>query len=164
MPHDLDQSVYTSAARRPEPEGSLFYSFGDAVLQRVDDVIAGRNCAWPSKEPHRRLLTLLRTHQGKRRAVPLGLIGERMSLAPRAVKELVQDLRLSFEVQIGASRDKDGGGYYLVETEDESEESILPLLSQAISELRVVRAMRRGRQSTAELTRQIELELTKEEQ
>lgn len=161
MHADLDQTVYTS--RQPQPEGGLFDTFADAVLRRVDDVVAGRNCQWPSKEPQRRLLTLLRSHQGKRRAVPLGLIGERMHLAPRAVKELVQDLRLSFGVQIGASRDADGGGYYLVETEEESDESVQLLQSQAVAMLRVVAQMKHGRQSIAELTRQIELELTKED-
>jgi hypothetical protein len=105
---------------------------------------------------------MLRDHQGKRRAVPLRLVGERMHLAPRAVKELVQDLRMSFSVQIGASREADEGGYYLVANEAESDESCQPMLSQAITMLRVVAVMKHGRQSIAELTRQIELELGKE--
>jgi len=162
MPRDLDQTVYSTAAAPPMPAGSLFDTFADAVLRRVDDVIAGRNCDWPTKEPHRRLLALLRNHQGKHRAVSIGEIGEKMSLAPRAVKELVQDLRLSFGVQLGSSREADGGGYYLIATEAESEETCAPYFQQAITELRVVARMRRGRQSIAELTRQIELELDKE--
>jgi biotin operon repressor len=155
---DLDRTIYSSAAPLP-PEGSLFETFADKVLRRVDEVIEGRNCAWPTKEPQRRLLALLRGHQGKQRAVPLGLIGERMKLSPRAVKELVQDLRMSFGVQIGASRDADGGGYYLVATETESDESTAQLWSQAIAMLRVVAQMRRGRQQLAQMLSQIELEL-----
>jgi biotin operon repressor len=143
----------------PAPEGSLFENFGHRVLRRVDDVIAGRNCAWPTKEPQRRFLTLLRPHQGKRRAVPLKVIGERMGFRERMVKELVQDLRVSFGVQIGASRDAEGGGYYLVATEAESEESTTQMWHQAVAMLRVVAQMRRGRQTIAEMTTQIELEL-----
>lgn len=160
---DLDRTVYSSnassAASLP-PEGSLFETFADRVLRRVDDVIAGRNCAWPTKEPQRRLLGLLRGHQGKRRAVPLGLICERMGLTPRAVKDLVQDLRMSFWVQLGASREADGGGYYLAATAEESDESTAQLWSQAITMLRVVHIMRKDRQSKQEMLMQIELELT----
>jgi biotin operon repressor len=156
MAHDPENAY--SSSQLP-PEGSLFETFADRVLRRVDDVIAGRNCAWPTKEPQRRLLMLLRSHQGKRRAVPLPVIAERMSLTPRAVKDLVQDLRMSFGVQLGASRDAEGGGYYLVETEAESDESCAQMRAQAITMLRVYHQMRRGRQTLAELLQQIELEL-----
>jgi hypothetical protein len=80
-----------------------------------------------------------------------------MKLAPRAVKDLVQDLRQSFGVQIGASRDAEGGGYYLVATEEESDESTAQMFAQAITMLRVVAQMRRG--GRAALLQQIEMEL-----
>jgi hypothetical protein len=137
--------------------GSLFETFADRVLLRVDDVIAGRNIPWPTKEPQRRLLQLLRDHQGKRRAVALNVIAQRMNLQPRAVKDLVQDLRMSFGVQLGASRDAEGGGYYLVATEEESDESTAQMFAQAITMLRVVAQMRRGGRSA--LLAQIEMEL-----
>jgi hypothetical protein len=137
--------------------GSLFETFADRVLLRVDDVIAGRNIPWPTKEPQRRLLMLLRDHQGKRRAVALNAIAQRMNLQPRAVKDLVQDLRMSFGVQLGASRDAEGGGYYLVATEEESDESTAQMFAQAITMLRVVAQMRRGGRSA--LLAQIEMEL-----
>lgn len=151
------ESAYTSQPL--PPEGSLFETFADRVLRRVDDVIAGRNIPWPTKEPQRRLLQLLRSHQGKRRAVPLNAIAERMGMTVRAVKDLVQDLRLSFGVQIGASRDAEGGGYYIVETEDESDESCAQMRAQAITMLRVYHQMKRGRLTLTELLQQIELEL-----
>lgn len=137
--------VYSSTSEDAlPPEGSLFDSFAHKVLRRVDDVIAGRNIAVPTKEPQRRLLGLLHGHQGKRRAVSLSEIAGRMGLSVRAVKDLVQDLRMSFGVQLGASRDADGGGYYLVETEGESDESTALMFAQAITMLRVVAQMRRG--------------------
>ena len=129
------------------------------MLRRVDDVIAGRNCDLPTKEPQRRLLHMLRSHQGKSRALPLSYIAARMAMNQRAVKELVQDLRVSFGVQVGASRDAEGGGYYLVATAQESDESCAQMRSQAIAMLRVYHRMRRGRESLTELLQQIELEL-----
>jgi biotin operon repressor len=122
-------------------------------------VIAGRNCVWPPKEQQRQLLTLLRPHQGKRRAVPLDTVAERMKISRRAVRGLVQDLRTSFGVQLGASRDHDGGGYYLIATDEENRESCALMLSQAISELRVYRQMRQGSESIQQTMQQIELGL-----
>jgi biotin operon repressor len=156
MPTNHEEQIYST---QPLPEGTMFDNFGDGVLRRAADVVAGRNCPWPTKETQRRFLHHLMSHQGKGRAVPATYIAARMSLTQRAVKELVQDLRLSFGVQIGASRDAEGGGYYLVATEAESEESCSQMWNQAISMLRTTLVMRRGRQTLAELTRQIELEL-----
>jgi hypothetical protein len=148
---------YAYNTQQPVTAGSLFETFADRVLLRVDDVLAGRNIPWPTKEPQRRLLQLLRAHQGKRRAVPLTVVAGRMTLNQRAVKDLVQDLRMSFGVQLGASRDADGGGYYLVETEAESDESTAMMFAQAITMLRVVAQMRRGGRGA--LLAQIEMEL-----
>ena len=47
------ESAY-AAAPLP-PEGSLFETFADRVLRRVDEVMMGVNCTWPTKEPQRRL-------------------------------------------------------------------------------------------------------------
>jgi hypothetical protein len=152
-----DPEFAYASAPQPEPVGSLFETFADKVLRRVDDVIAGRDCAWPTKEPQRRLLHLLRSHQGKQRAVPLTYIATRMSMTQRAVKDMVQDLRLLFGIQLGASRDSEGGGYYLIATEQESEESTAQMFAQAITMLRVVAQMRRG--GRAALLAQIEIEL-----
>jgi mannose/cellobiose epimerase-like protein (N-acyl-D-glucosamine 2-epimerase family) len=71
----------------------------------------------------------------------------------------VQDLRLSFGIQLGASRDGGGGGYYLVATEAESDESTAQMRAQAITMLRASHRMRHGRETLSELLQQIELEL-----
>jgi hypothetical protein len=155
---DLDQSVYSSA-QALSPEGSLFETFADRVLRRVDDVIAGRGCAWIATPAQRQILLLLRPHQGKRRAVPLDTLRERLKLSARGVKDLVQDLRLSFGIQLGASREGNAGGYYLVATEQESDESTAQMRAQAISMLRTCHRMRHGRETLSELLQQIELEL-----
>lgn len=157
MQTDLDQTIYSGA--QMEPEGSLFESFADKVLRRVDDVIAGRNCAWTASPAQHQLLMLLRPHQGKGRAVPLATLAERMNMSTRVIKDLVQDLRMSFAVQLGASREASGGGYYLVATEAESDESTAQMRSQAITMLRVSHLMRRDRETIAQLLNQIELQL-----
>ncbi len=154
---DLDRTVYSTA--QPDTPGTLFETFADRVLRRVDEVIAGRNCAWQPNAHQVEFLRLIRSHQGKRRAVALTLIAERMQLSQRSVKELVQDLRMSFGVQVGASRDAGAGGYYVVETEAESDETCSVMWSQAMAMLRVYYQLRRGRQTLAEMTAQIGLEL-----
>ena len=136
---DFEQTMYRHTEAAPL-EDDLFTTFADRVLRRVDEVIDGRFCQWPPQELDRRFLRLLRPHLGKDRAVPLGLFCEQLDLTPRALKNLVQILRLDFGVQIGASRESDAGGYYLISTEAESVESTDQLWKQAITMLRVVRA------------------------
>jgi hypothetical protein len=159
---DFERTIYSHV--RPVPaEDDLFTSFADRVLRRAEEVIDGRNCPWPPLPSERALLVTLRLHQGKAAALALGAIAERMHLTPRVVKDIVQDLRMRFGVQVGASRESDGGGYYLVATEEESEESIAQLEKQAITMLRVVRAMRRDRQSIDQMLHQLKLALMFEE-
>ena len=145
----------------PGQPGPLFATFADRVLQRVDEVDANQNCKWPLSEDQRTLLRLLRPRVGRENAVALGLLCERMKLTPRSVKDLVQDLRLNFGIQIGASRDSNAGGYYLISSEAESIESTTQLLHQAITMLEVVRVMR-GHHDILELLGQVRLIFEKE--
>lgn len=139
----------------------LFTTFADRVMMRVEEVDANQNCKWPLSDGQRTLLRLLRPRLGRARAIALGDLCERMRLTPRVVKDLVQDLRLNFGIQIGASRDAAAGGYYLIETEAESVESTTQLLHQALTMLEVVRVMR-GHHNLLELLGQIRLGLEKE--
>lgn len=139
----------------------LFTTFADRVNDRVDEVLSNRECKWPPSEDQRNLLGMLRAHRGREQAKPLGEICERMRLTPRQVKDLVQDLRLNFRVQIGASRDSAGGGYYLGTNRAEMEESSSQMFAQAITMLRVVHVMR-AEHDAEELLGQIRLALAEE--
>ena len=161
LDRDFEQDIYRHTAPAAAP-GSLFETFAERVLRRADAVIAGRECSWPPTTQQVHFLQLLRGHQGKRRIVALGDFAERLHLTPRAVKELVQELRLNFGVQIGASREGESGGYYLISTYDESVESTEPMLRQAVTMLKVVNAMRGGRNHIDQMLTQIRLDLTQE--
>jgi hypothetical protein len=140
----------------------LFTSFAERAMARVEDVIQDRECPWRITMPQYELLALLCGHQGIGRSVPLAAICERMQLRPREVKDLVQDLRLNFGVQIAASRDGETGGYFIAATQQEIEDSISAMWKQAITMLRVCRAMRGPQHTVHELLGQVRLELEQE--
>ncbi|QHN04390.1 hypothetical protein FTO74_14235 [Granulicella sp. WH15] len=165
MAIDLDfERTLHQTARTVPVEDDLFTTFADKVLRRVDEVIESRRCKWTPRHGHIRLLQLLRSHQGKSRAVSLESLARTMNFTPRELKDIVQDLRLNFGVQLGASRDSEAGGYYLVATEEESIESTAQMLHQATSMLRVVAAMRGGREVIDNLLHQLRLDLSQEGQ
>jgi hypothetical protein len=140
------------------PQDDLFTTFAERVMRRAEEVDANLHCKWPISEDQRTLLRLLKPRQGRDRAIALGDLCERMRVTPRIVKDLVQDLRLNFGVQIGASRDSQAGGYYLIATEAESVESTTQMLHQAITMLEVVRVMR-GHATVLEMLGQASLNL-----
>jgi hypothetical protein len=140
---------------------NLFTTFADRVMDRVDEVLSNRECKWPPSEDQRSLLGLLKARRGRERAMPIGEVCERMKITPRQVKDLVQDLRLNFRVQIGASRDAADGGYFLGNTREEMVVSSTQMLHQAITMLRVVHVMR-AEHDTEDLLRQVRLALTEE--
>jgi len=139
----------------------LFTTFADRVLDRVDEVLSNRECKWPPSEDQRNLLGMLKARRGRERAAPIGEICERLRITPRQVKDLVQDLRLNFRVQIGASRDASDGGYFLGNTREEMVVSSTQMLHQAITMLRVVHVMR-AEHDSEDLLRQVRLALTQE--
>jgi DNA-binding IscR family transcriptional regulator len=140
---------------------TLFTTFADRVMDRVDEVLSNRECKWPPSEDQRGLLGMLKARRGRERAMPIGEISERLKITPRQVKDLVQDLRLNFRVQIGASRDSNEGGYFLGNTREEMVVSSTQMLHQAVTMLRVVSVMR-SEHDTEDLITQIRLALTKE--
>lgn len=145
------------------PTAPLFETFADRALERMDDVLSNRGCKWSASYDQKTFLGLLRAHQGRARVVSLGEIGERMRMSPREVKDMVQDLRLNFYVPICASRDGESGGYFLAATLAEIDDSNRPMLRQAITMLRVCKAMRGPDYTVAEVLGQLKLELEKEE-
>ncbi len=162
MAVDADFERELHRAMQKPPAGSLFETFADKALRRVDDVLAGRECKWSPDLQATTLLRDLRAHQGASRAVPLTTLAETLHLGVRTIKDLVRDLRLNFGVLICSSREGDAGGYWIAATDIEVEEAMRPLFNQAISELRVVHAMRRGSRTIDETLSQIRLELEKD--
>jgi hypothetical protein len=140
----------------------LFTTFADRVMDRVEEVLSNRECRWPPSEDQRRLLGMLKARRGRENAVSIGEVCERLRLTPRQVKELVQDLRLNFRVQIGASRDSAEGGYFLGTNREEMVASSAQMFHQAITMLKVVRVMR-AEHDNEELFFQIRLALAEGE-
>ncbi len=142
----------------------LFTTFSQRVLIRLEDVLANRECPWPIGEDERNLLNLLKAHRGRDRAIPLGYACERLKVTPRQIKELVQNLRLNYRVQICASRDGSTGGYFLATSAQEVAESTTQMWHQAVAMLRVVHALRGSEYEIAEMLGQLRIDLEKEEQ
>ena len=145
------------------PTAPLFETFADRALERIDDVLANHGCKWPASYDQKTFLGILRAHQGRARVIALGEIGERLRMSPREVKDMVQDLRLNFYVPICASRDTDSGGYFLAASLAEIDDSNRPMLRQAITMLRVCKAMRGPDHDVREMLGQLQIELEKEE-
>ncbi len=141
---------------------TLFETFADRARRRLEAVLCNEDCPWPITREQRQVLEWMSYHQGRERVMPLGEIAERLRTTPRTVKELVQDLRLHFSVPICASRDANAGGYFLAGTLSEVEESIAPMWNQAITMLRVCRAMRGSDHTVAELLGQVRMDLERE--
>ena len=162
MAYDLDIERELHSNRRAAPAGSLFETYADKVMRRVDDVLAGRDCPWPITEENKHFLRLLKPHQGKDRAVSLGELCERVHITPRQGKLWVHTLRLNFGVQIGSERGGEDSGYYLVATPEECAAATAPMYAQAISMLRVVAKMRGGSNQIEQLLLQLRLDLNTE--
>lgn len=145
------------------PTMPMFETFADRAQERIEDVLSNRGCKWPASYDQKTFLGLFRAHQGRARVIALGEIGERLRMSPREVKDMVQDLRLNFYVPICASRDGDSGGYFLAATLAEIDDSNRPMFRQAITMLRVCKAMRGPDYTTAEVLGQLRLELEQEE-
>ncbi len=156
---DFERSIYRNSTQGPAPAGSLFETFADQVLRRVDDVLAGRDCPFRADVKQDTFLQFLRQHQGKRRAVSRERWCYALAISDREVREVVQSLRQDFGVAIGAAED---GGYFLVETEQEFADAIRSLRQRAVTILRVAQGISRGRATIDDLLHQLRLELSEE--
>ena len=157
---DFERSIFSHNQAQSAPNGpNLFETYADKVMRRVDEVLAGENCKWPPSLRVKDFLRALRNHQGKDRAVSLGLLCELLRLTPREGKKIVEELRIDFRVQLGASREADNGGYYLISNQEESIESSAQMVHQAVTMLRVAAAMRGGGEAIQQMLTQLSLEL-----
>ncbi len=96
---------------------------------------------------------------GRELAIPLRELQRITGLGERAIKEAVQGLRLRHCEPVG-SRRQPPGGYYIIDSAAELEETCRALIHQAIEELRVVHMLRgKNGSKLRELLGQLELEI-----
>jgi len=108
-----------------------------------------------------KVLACLRLAFGQGGAVPLKEIGRQTELADRAIKGVVESLRSVHRLDVGACRAyrrSVGGpqeaqlfGYYWVQTADELLDTVGPYYHQALTMLRTVETMTRGRRGLRRL-------------
>ncbi|MFC6645481.1 hypothetical protein ACFQBQ_07750 [Granulicella cerasi] len=137
------------------------FAFSEHILDRVEDIFAGREVARPLTDEEGYVLVVLRLHVGKANSIARADLCEQTGIADRTVRAIVSDLRLQFALPIGSNREN--GGYYLPETLAEVSELTEPMVRQALSLLRSVRSLR-GRSATAELLGQVRIELQSSEE
>jgi hypothetical protein len=157
---DIERQAHSN--NRPIERDNLFTTFADLAILRIDEVMREQNCTVRPTPQQLALLRCLRPRLGLQNALPASDLCILVGVTPRELKELVQDLRLNFGVQIGASRDAASGGYYIISSEQESIAATAPMIHQAVAMLRVVKVMRKL-QDTAELMGQIALQLKEAE-
>jgi hypothetical protein len=93
----------------------------DAVAdneRRIHDALTGRG-PWELTDRQRKLLECLRGRQGRRLAMPISDLVDKVKTDPRAIKADVRELVMSFRLPIVASRDADDGGYFFAVTAEE---------------------------------------------
>lgn len=139
----------------------LFTTFGERVRMRVNDVLDNRDCQWPASEDEKSLLGALLGTRGMHRAIPREVLAKRLRISDRALRDMVNNLRTNFGVQIGSSRIHEGG-YYLMDDEAECLAASQQMIGQGVAIIRAGIAMRGGKQGVVELLGQINLVLETE--
>ena len=120
--------------------GSLFETIEDRAVERAYAVLASRM----DPSPTARQLSLLRIiadRRGADRAISVTQLAAMVKTTPREVKGDVRDLRMSFGIRIGSSRDQESGGYYLITSKAELIATLTPMCHQLRSEVNVICAM-----------------------
>lgn len=140
------------------PAGSLFETFGEQVVRRVQDVLTGRDCLYPIGVRETLVLHVLLNHRGEDRAVARAVWVQRLGIQDRILRELVQSLRQDFGIAIGTAKD---GGYFLIATREEFDDTIRSLTLHAVTTLRVAKGMSGGHHD--ELLQQLRLQLSGKE-
>ncbi len=138
-------------------------SYALPVLRRLDEVLAGVDIPWQLKPAERALLIVLRPHIGIRDAIGLRQLCELLATNERDVKKMVASLRANFRVLIGASRDGEAGGYYMISSAKEARDSARSFVAQAFTMLKTARIIL-GRHATAELLGQLRIKLDLDEE
>ncbi len=137
---DFEHELHTGSAALA---GTLFETRASRIQNRVDEIMAGRNCDTPPTGDQIALVRELRSRVGEHRAIDIGTLAARLRCNEREVRDLVSQLRRGYGLQIGAPHKGQlgGGGFYLIETDEEMEATIGPMRANAVNTLRTVLAM-----------------------
>lgn len=101
----------------------------------------------------------LQWRKGKEYAIRISELANATGLGERAIKDAVRTLRL-VHMQLIGSRREPPYGYYMISTPEELQQTVHTFFSQAIEELKVVRALLgRDERKLRELLGQMEIEL-----
>lgn len=114
----------------------------DRSVAHAYSVLRGDDVANGQKPTSRQigLLRLVADRRGARRAVSAADLARALNCDDRDIRTDVRELREIFGVRIGSARSGQTG-YYLITTKEELFDTFGPFLSQAASELRLVRRM-----------------------
>jgi hypothetical protein len=110
----------------------------DAVAaneRRIHEVLTGGG-PWQLTERQRKVLECLRGRQGRRFAMPISDLVEKLKTDPRTVKADVRELVVTFHLPIVASRDADDGGYFFAVTAEERISGTADYLKEAVKLIR----------------------------
>lgn len=104
-------------------------------------------------------------HCGRAQAISIAQIARATQVSPRDIKQAVHDLRMD-GARIGSARYDAGqavAGYYMIATPEELRDFLRSYRRQALSELRVIRAMlREPLPALGSLAEQLDLHLGSE--
>lgn len=94
-------------------------------------------------DPHEaRVLSELRAHRGRERAIRVEDLGRACGISGRECQEVVHRLRIEHGIAIASAAGKPAG-YYLIATADELEACVREHRSKALSTLAAMAALRR---------------------
>jgi predicted DNA-binding transcriptional regulator YafY len=121
----------SSGSARPADAGPLFAATAHEAVARVRTLSqAFLQLPKVANMPAERLRQVLKQHQGKGNAITSRQLAQRLGISTREVREIIAAL-VEDGALIGASVDGDSGGYYVITTPAELEETRAILRSRA---------------------------------
>lgn len=102
---------------------------------RIHDVVAGRG-PWQLSTRQRRLIEILRFHQGRIQAISSADLEQRLQTDDRAIRAEVRELVVSFKLPIVATLDAEKSGYFFATTAQERIDGARLYIQQATKLLR----------------------------
>lgn len=103
-------------------------------------------------------LRIIRFHRGVENAISIRTLRERLRKSDRDIKKIVRNLRVSFHLPIGSSKDSTDGGYFLILTPEDQRVFDASFLDQVRAQVQAHRCAA-GPQRTRELLGQLLLEV-----
>lgn len=118
-------------------EEQILTERAEKIDSQIAELLSGHTpFAFPVNDQQRELLRLLRFRRGMAKAVSIAEITARTGMNARLVKDLIRSLVVDYRVPIGASRDSETGGYYLVMTPAEAEDTARPYIREGVAMFR----------------------------